>query len=58
LEAGLLDAVVAAEALAGAVRAAAEDLTGVDRAAHATTKLRVRQQVLTELRQAITTELG
>ncbi len=58
LEAGLLDAVVAPEALAGAVRAAAEDLTGVDRAAHAATKLRVRQQVLTEVRQAITTELG
>jgi enoyl-CoA hydratase len=58
LEAGLLDSVVAPAALAGTAHAAAEDLTGVDRAAHGATKLRVRQQVLTELRQAITTELG
>jgi enoyl-CoA hydratase len=58
LEAGLLDTVVAPEDVAAAARAAAEDLIGVDRAAHAATKLRVRQRVLTELREAITAELG
>ncbi len=58
LEAGFLDAVVAPDEVATATRAVAEDLTGLDRAAHAATKLRVRQRVLTELREAITTELG
>jgi len=57
-EAGLLDAVVAPEALADAGRAAAEDLTGVDRRAHAATKLRARAKVLEELRDAIDTELS
>jgi enoyl-CoA hydratase len=57
-EAGLLDAVVAPEALADAGRAAAEDLTAVDRRAHATTKLRARAKVLEELRDAIDTELS
>jgi enoyl-CoA hydratase len=58
LEAGLLDVVVAPAELAATACAAAEDLTGVDRAAHAATKVRVRQRVLTELREAIETELG
>ncbi len=57
-EAGLLDAVVPPEALADAGRAAAEDLTGVDRRAHAATKLRARAKVLEELREAIDTELS
>jgi enoyl-CoA hydratase len=57
-EAGLLDAVVAPEALADAGLAAAEDLTGVDRRAHAATKLRARKIVLDELREAIETELS
>jgi enoyl-CoA hydratase len=58
VDAGLLDAIVVPDQLAPATRAAAEDLTHVDRAAHAATKLRVRQRVLTELREAIETELG
>jgi enoyl-CoA hydratase len=57
-EAGLLDAVVAPDALAEAGLAAAEDLTGVDRRAHAATKLRARKRVLEELREAIETELS
>jgi enoyl-CoA hydratase len=57
-EAGLLDAVVAPEALADAGLAAAEELTGVDRRAHAATKLRARKRVLDELREAIETELA
>jgi enoyl-CoA hydratase len=56
-EAGLLDAVVAPEALDAAATAAAEDLTTLDRRAHAATKLRARQPVLTELRAAIESEL-
>jgi enoyl-CoA hydratase len=57
-EAGLLDAVVAPDVLADAGLAAAEDLTGVDRRAHAATKLRARKRVLEELREAIETELS
>jgi enoyl-CoA hydratase len=57
-QAGLLDAVVAPEALSDAGLAAAEDLTGVDRRAHAATKLRARKKVLDELREAIETELS
>jgi enoyl-CoA hydratase len=57
-EAGLLDAVVAPEALSEAGLAVAEDLTGVDRRAHAATKLRARKKVLEELREAIDTELS
>ena len=55
--AGLLDAVVAADELTGAAGAAADDLSAVDPAAYAATKLRVRRRVLTELREAIETEL-
>jgi enoyl-CoA hydratase len=55
-EAGLLDAVVAPDALADAGLAAAEDLTGVDRRAHAATKLRARKRVLEDLREAIENE--
>jgi enoyl-CoA hydratase len=57
-EAGLLDDVVAPDTLADAGLAAAEDLTGVDRRAHAATKLRARKRVLDELREAITSELS
>jgi enoyl-CoA hydratase len=56
-QAGLLDQVVAFEEVGPAAAAAAEDLRSIDRAAHAATKLRVRQRVLEELRQAIETEL-
>jgi enoyl-CoA hydratase len=55
-EAGLLDAVVAPDAIADAGLAAAQDLTGVDRRAHAATKLRARKKVLEELREAIENE--
>ena len=58
LTAGLLDAVVAPEELLEAARAAATDLTTVDRRAHVATKLRVRAPVLTELNAAIDTELA
>ncbi len=57
-EAGLLDAVVAPEELGATALSVAEDLAGVDRRAHAATKLRVRQRVLEELRSAIDTELA
>jgi len=55
---GLLDDVVPPDALATSARAAADDLAGVDRTAHAATKLRVRARVLTDLREAIETELA
>jgi len=57
-EAGLLDAVVGPDELDAVALSAAEDLAGVDRSAHAATKLRVRQNVLRELRSAIDTELA
>ena len=57
-EAGLLDRVVPPDELDAAAMAAAEDLTAVDRRAHAATKLRARQPVIEELRQAIATELA
>jgi len=57
VEAGLLDTVVAPEDLADVARSTARELVDVDRRAHAATKLRVRQRVLTELREAIEGEL-
>jgi enoyl-CoA hydratase len=56
-EAGLLDTVVAPEALVEATGAAVRELAEVDRQAHAATKLRVRQRVLAEFRAAIDDEL-
>jgi enoyl-CoA hydratase/carnithine racemase len=56
-EAGLLDAVVAADELEAAARAAATDLASLDRRAHAATKVRARRWVLEELRAAIEDEL-
>jgi len=56
--AGLLDAVVAPDELEACAREAAEDLSALDMRAHAATKLRARQTVLTELRSAIETELA
>jgi enoyl-CoA hydratase/carnithine racemase len=56
-EAGLLDAVADPDELDAVAVSAAEDLAAVDRSAHAATKLRVRQNVLRELRSAIDTEL-
>jgi enoyl-CoA hydratase len=57
-DAGLLDVVVAPDELDRAAAAAAQDLTVVDRHAHTATKLRVRDNVLTELRAAIDRELA
>jgi enoyl-CoA hydratase len=51
--AGFLDRVVAPELLHDEARAAARVLTGVDRAAHAATKLRIRERVLTGVRVGI-----
>jgi enoyl-CoA hydratase len=51
--AGLLDRVVPETELRPAARTAAAALTGLDLAAHAATKLRVRRQTLTALRAAI-----
>jgi enoyl-CoA hydratase len=56
-EAGLLDAVVSPGELDEDALRAAEHLSSIDRHAHATTKLRVRQPVLRELRAAIESEL-
>ena len=56
-EAGLLDAVVPPHELDSVAMAAAQDLTTLDRGAHAATKLRVRQPVLAELRSSIESEL-
>ena len=57
-DAGLLDTVVAPEDLAAVSGSVARELAEVDRRAHAATKLRVRQRVLNELREAIDGELG
>jgi enoyl-CoA hydratase len=56
-DAGLLDSVVPPDELAEATRAALQELTDIDRRAHAATKLRVRHAVLAELRAAIEDEL-
>ncbi|HEU4657586.1 MAG TPA: crotonase/enoyl-CoA hydratase family protein [Capillimicrobium sp.] len=48
--AGFLDRLVEPERLADAAREAALELRGVDRAAHAATKLRVREEVLAGVR--------
>jgi enoyl-CoA hydratase len=56
--AGFLDRVVAAEDLREVSLAAAEELAGLDMAAHAATKLRVRDGALKALREAIDSELS
>jgi enoyl-CoA hydratase len=56
-EAGLLDTVTPPEELAAAAQEVAQHLSSLDRHAHATTKRRVRQTVLGELRAAISSEL-
>jgi enoyl-CoA hydratase len=57
VDAGLLDLLVAPAELASASRAAAEQLAGLNMAAHTATKLRVRESALRALRAAIETEL-
>jgi enoyl-CoA hydratase len=52
-EAGLLDVVVAPDELDLRANLVAQDLASINRTAHATTKLRVRQRVLDELRLAM-----
>lgn len=54
--AGFLDRVVAIEELRDVSLAAAEELAGLDTAAHAATKLRVRDGALKALREAIEAE--
>ncbi len=56
-EAGLLDAVVPPHEIDSVALAAAQDLTTLDRRAHAATKLRARQRVLDELRSSIENQL-
>ena len=56
--AGFLDRVVAVEELREVSLAAAEELAGLDMAAHAATKLRVRDGALKALREAIDSELS
>jgi enoyl-CoA hydratase len=56
-EAGLLDAVTPPEELEAAAQAAALHLSSLDRHAHVTTKRRVRDGLLAELRAAIASEL-
>lgn len=53
VEAGFLDQVVEAGQLADVARGVAGAMAGLDMAAHAATKLRVRQQTLDALRAAI-----
>ncbi|HEY8585069.1 MAG TPA: crotonase/enoyl-CoA hydratase family protein [Capillimicrobium sp.] len=53
LAAGFLDRVVAPEELQETARAEARALQGLDRKAHAATKLRVRERALAELREGI-----
>jgi enoyl-CoA hydratase len=54
--AGFLDVVVPPDELDGTVAAVLDDLALIDRPAHAATKLRVRDRVLTDLRAAIDSE--
>ncbi|MFI5027763.1 MAG: crotonase/enoyl-CoA hydratase family protein [Solirubrobacterales bacterium] len=56
--AGILDRVVAPEELAGASREVAEGLAGLNMAAHASTKLRVRESAMQALRVGIENELA
>ncbi len=56
-EAGLLDMVVPTADVDAVALGAAQDLGSLDRSAHTTTKLRVRQPVLNDLRAAIESEL-
>lgn len=51
--AGFLDEVVASDQLAGAARAAATVLAGVNPAAHAATKLRIREHAIAGVRDGI-----
>lgn len=53
LTAGFLDRVVAPDALAATAAESARTLRGIDQAAHAATKLRVREPVLTGVRDGI-----
>jgi enoyl-CoA hydratase len=56
--AGLLDRVVEAPELAPTARSLAESVATLDLAAHAATKLRVRQAALDRIRAAIDAELS
>jgi enoyl-CoA hydratase len=57
VDAGFLDRIVAPEELGAASRQAAEYLAGLNGAAHAATKLRVRAGALSAIRSAIESEL-
>jgi enoyl-CoA hydratase len=56
VEAGFLDRVVAGDQLAAVARAAAQAAAGLDMAAHAASKLRVRNATLTAIRAGISAE--
>ena len=58
VDAGILDRVVPPAELEGAGREAAEELAGLDMAAHSATKLRVREGALVAFRAAVETELA
>lgn len=53
VRAGFLDRIVAPGEVAAAARATASDLKGIDMAAHAATKVRVRRQLLADLDDGI-----
>ena len=57
-EAGLLDVVVSPTELGDRAQSVARELSSIDRAAHAATKLRVRRPVLQELQRAVESELA
>ena len=58
VDAGILDRVVPPAELKGAGREAAEELAGLDMAAHSATKLRVREGALVAFRAAVEAELA
>lgn len=58
VDAGLLDRIVAVEELRAASLAAAGELAGLNMQAHAATKLRVREQALSALQDAIDAEIA
>ena len=58
IDAGILDRVVPPAELESSAREAAEELAGLDFAAHSATKLRVREGALEAFRTAVETELA
>ena len=58
VRAGFLDEIVAPDALAAHARARAAELAGIDRGAHAATKVRIRAEVIEAVRDGRERILG